>query len=84
MPRYFFDTDDGAAPFMDDEGSELPDDQAARHEASRTMAEMAKDHIPSGAPQQHITIRVRDEHGEALVRLDLSFAITPLVTLNQS
>ena len=61
MPRHFFDLDDsdlndGASSFRDDEGTELADDQAARDEASMTMGELAKEYLPSSAPQRNITM----------------------------
>jgi len=39
-----------------DEGTELADDQAARDEASMTMGELAKEYLPSSAPQRNITM----------------------------
>ncbi|WP_127753241.1 hypothetical protein [Devosia sp. 1566] len=78
MPRYFFDTDDGTVLFRDEEGSELANDQAARDEASLSMAELAKEFIPGGAPQKNVTMWVRNEQGEAVLQLSLNFAIQPL------
>jgi len=78
VPLYFFDTDDGKTLFRDDEGSELPDDQAARNEASLALAELAKDYIPRGAPQKNITMWVRNAQGQSVLKLALTFAIQPV------
>jgi hypothetical protein len=42
MPRYYFDVD-GVAPSSDDEGEELPDNQAAWREATQFAAELFRD-----------------------------------------
>ena len=78
MPRYFFDIDDGVFATRDEDGLELPDDQAARNEASRALAEMARRYIPNDEPQKNIIMWVRDESGEPLLQLALTFAVKPL------
>ena len=78
MPRYFFDTDDGMSPMRDEIGLELTNDQAARDEASRALAELAQDYTPGAAPQKNVTMWVRGENGEALLQLSLTFAIQSL------
>jgi hypothetical protein len=78
MPHYFFDTDDGATQFRDELGLELSDDQAARDEASRALAELALEYVPGGAPQKNLTMWVRDERGEPLLQLSMSFAVKGL------
>ena len=77
MARYYFDSDDGQTTFRDEVGSDLADDQAARNEATLTLAEMAKHYIPGEAPQKNLTMWVRNEQGEALLQVALSFAIRP-------
>ncbi|WP_172122088.1 hypothetical protein [Devosia sp. 919] len=74
MPRYFFDTDDGTELLRDNEGSELADEQAARDEASLTMAELAKEYIAGSPLQKNVTMWVRNEQGEAVLQLSLTFA----------
>lgn len=78
MVRYFFDIDAGATQYHDQIGLELADEQAARDEASRALAELAKEYLPGGEPQKNITMWVRNEDGSALLQLALSFAIQPL------
>lgn len=79
MPIHFIDTDDGANIHRDEEGSDLPDDQAALDEATCTMAEMAREHLPrSKEPQRNLTLWVRDDEGRAILHLALTFAVKPL------
>lgn len=62
MPLYYFDTDDGTKLYRDDIGTELADDQAARDEGTRALAEMARDYIPkTDKPQKNISMWVRNE-----------------------
>ena len=76
MPRYFFDTDDGTTRRDDDEGTELVDDQAARDEAVQAMAEMASEYLPrTSEPQKNITMWVRNEAGDTILQLALSFSV---------
>ncbi len=42
MPRYFFNLTDGRKSIPDQEGTELPDDHAARAHAFRVMRELAR------------------------------------------
>ena len=78
MPHYFFDTDDGETLFRDELGPDLRDEHAARDEAASALAELAKDHIPGANPQKNITMWVRNEAGEPILQLALSFAIRPV------
>jgi hypothetical protein len=78
MPCYFFEIDNGTRLERDGDGTELSDDQAATEEASRTIAQLAKDCIPGAPPQRNITTLVRGKDGTALLQLGLSFTIQPL------
>jgi hypothetical protein len=76
LARYFFDIDAGTQRYDDELGTELADDQAARDEATRAMAEMAGDYLPgSTQAQQDITMWVRNEEGDTILQLALSFSI---------
>jgi len=75
MPRYFFDVQDGTGVFIDQLGTELPDDTTARAEASAALASMAKDQISRTAKSQNIAMWVRHENGEAIAVLTFSFAL---------
>ena len=78
MPRYFFDTDDGTEQLRDEVGLELAGDQAARDEATRGLAEMAKDYLPGGPPQRSLAVWVRCETGDAVLQVSCNFAVQPL------
>ena len=47
MPRYYFHSEDGRR-FPDEEGTELPSDDAARLEAVRVLGELLRGHEPKG------------------------------------
>lgn len=75
MPLYFFDTDNGTHLHRDEVGTDLLDDQAARDEGIHALAEMGRDYIPNGTAQKNITMWVRNEKGETILHLALSFAV---------
>jgi hypothetical protein len=61
MKRYFFDIRDGDQLAVDDEGLELPDVEAAKEEAARALADIARDEV-SGRLINYVAIEVRDEN----------------------
>ena len=62
MPRYFFHAPD------DDEGTELPDDTAAREQARETFGQMIRD----GSLPETGTMDVVDRAGRRVIRLSFS------------
>jgi hypothetical protein len=70
MPRYFFDTDNGALPVPDDEGIELSDAEAARILAIAALFDMTRDRLPDG-DRGAFAVRVRDERGTVLYSASL-------------
>ena len=72
MSRFFFDTDDGHSRIIDDEGSELPDIDAARHEAVAVLPEMVRERLPVGESQT-FTCVVRDEANSIIYTASLTF-----------
>jgi hypothetical protein len=70
MPRFYFDIDDGRF-IPDDEGTDLPNVEAARREGLCTAAEMAKAIARDPKP---LAIHIRDQSGRprATVRLSLT------------
>jgi hypothetical protein len=62
VPRYFFDTYDGALFVPNEVGLELADIEAAKLEAERALPEMAWDELPDGN-QRTFIVSVRDEAG---------------------
>jgi hypothetical protein len=78
MPHYFFDTRDGADLIRDEEGVELDSMEAARDEATRGLADLAKDALP-GAMRRELAVEVRDGGDQALLRAALWFEVAVLV-----
>ena len=73
MPRYFFHVTDGKS-YPDTEGTELPDLDAARAEAFRTLGDILKhkDTWKSGEWQ----IDIADAEGQGLLKLMLTLRET--------
>jgi hypothetical protein len=78
MSLYYFDTDNGDLRFRDEEGTECADDRAACDEASRAMAELAKEFIPGAGPQKNVIMWVRRDDGTIILQLTLAFEIQSL------
>ncbi len=74
MPRYFFDTSDGNRLIPDGEGIEMQDFEAAKAEAQKSLADIAKDALPDGE-QRSFVVSVRDESGQVVVRAALSLIV---------
>lgn len=72
MPRYFFDTIDDGVLTTDTTGLVLPDREAARREAIRSLPYMAMDSLPDGSSRA-FSVKVRDEAGARLFIAELSF-----------
>ena len=77
MARYFFDWRDNANFDEDDEGIELPDLQAVKVEASRSLLERARDILP-GSDRHSLSIEVRDNSGRRLLSIILILEIRDL------
>jgi hypothetical protein len=56
-------------------GAELADDGAAREEATRTIADLAKKYLPNDGSNRRITIAVRRADGSTLLDEALAFEI---------
>lgn len=62
MPHYFIDAQFGGFLHHDDEGHDLPDDEAARKTALAALPGMARDAMPAGDTDT-FTVTVRGEDG---------------------
>ncbi len=62
---------------MDNEGSVLADDGAARREALVTAREMTRDLMTEDDPKGTLGLSVRSEGGSILVRVEISYSIRP-------
>ena len=76
MPRYFFDTMDSGRLICDESGIE-PSIQAARAEAARSLADIARD-MPADDCRE-VVVEVSDDEGCPLLRAALYFEIEDLV-----
>ncbi|MDH2341551.1 hypothetical protein [Bradyrhizobium sp. SSUT77] len=65
MPRYFFHVH-GVASNKDEEGDELPDDEAAWREASSYAGALLKDIDGKFRPGQEWSLEVTDEAGKPI------------------
>jgi len=74
MPRYFFDTCDGERLVADSEGMELTSLEAAKLEAQRTSAEIARDAL-QGDDHRTCRVIVRDDAGQVLLRVALTLVV---------
>ena len=77
MPRYFFDMRDNDALTRDDEGLEYSDIQAVKAEATRALAEMARDIVPA-TDRRELAIEVRDQSSRPVLRAVLTFEVQVL------
>jgi hypothetical protein len=77
MPLYYFDFRDGENFSPDEDGLEFPGVDAARDQATKTLAEMAKDVLP-GSTVRQLAIEVRDDGSNPILRTVLRFEIEKL------
>jgi hypothetical protein len=73
MPHYSFDLQDDEFVSPDTEGLDYPDDEVAKREALRGLAELARDHLPSHGPPQTLVMTVRSG---ARIVLELVLTLT--------
>jgi hypothetical protein len=74
MPRYFFDTRDGVHFVRDEYGLELNSVREARNEATRGIADLAKDALP-GAVRRELAVEVRSDDDRDVLRASLWFEV---------
>jgi hypothetical protein len=77
MPRYFFDTRDGVHFVRDEFGLELRGIPEARDEATRGMADLAKEALP-GAVRRELSVEVRDDDNRDVLKASLWFEVAVL------
>jgi hypothetical protein len=65
VTRYFFDTRDNERFLRDEVGVELPDLEAVKDQAARSLAELALDVLP-GALERRLAVEARDERQPVL------------------
>jgi hypothetical protein len=73
VPRFlFFDVHDDEAVLLDEEGIELPDLEAVKHQAAMSLAELAAD-VVQGSSRRFLSVQVRDEAGDLVVVATMTF-----------
>ncbi len=77
MPKYFFDMRDNDALTPDDVGLDYSDIQAVKAEATRALAEMARDIVPA-TDRRELAIEVRDQSNRPVLRAMLTFEVQVL------
>jgi hypothetical protein len=76
MPLYFFDTRDNSNVVRDEIGVHLDGFDAARDEATRGLADLARDALP-GTVRRELAVEVRDRFDQAVLRAALWFEVDP-------
>lgn len=71
MPRYFFHTRDGEHVEIDDEGTDLPNDHAAKNAAKELIAGLNREKLPDG-DHMELTVVVRDAAGADIYTVKLN------------
>jgi hypothetical protein len=72
MPCYFFDTQDDNEVILDDVGSECANLEVVKMEASKSLAELARDVLP-GSFRRRLGVNVRDEDHRPVMIVELTF-----------
>ena len=75
--RYFFDTRDDSHVVRDEIGLDLDGPEAARDEATRGLADLARDALP-GATRRELAVEVRDDADRAVLRAALWFEVAAI------
>lgn len=77
VPRYFFDTRDNDTFVEDDEGLEFDSLEAAKIQAAKCLADLARDVLP-GSLKRMLAVEVRDER-QPVLRAMLTFEAVLLI-----
>ncbi|SEM71244.1 hypothetical protein SAMN04515666_12016 [Bosea lupini] len=71
MPRYFFHTRDGENVELDDEGTELPNEKAAKDAAKELLAGLNLEKLPNG-DHMELAVVVKDDAGADIYTVTLN------------
>ncbi len=77
MPRFFFDSSDGSGWEQDNVGLEVTDIETAHLEANRALLDIARDALPSTAPER-MSIVVHDHARRPSLRVTLALTTEAL------
>jgi hypothetical protein len=76
MPKFFFHTEDGRC-FSDEDGTDLPDLDAAKAEALRLIGEVAREDGAEFWTTGELRLTVADQRNLTLFALDVSAIMAP-------
>jgi hypothetical protein len=74
VPRFYFDTQEGATFTPDDEGLEFANLDVAERAAALAAAEMGRDYLPKGGDRD-LTIEIRNEHRKRVLTVTVAMTI---------
>ena len=78
VPRFFFHTEDGRC-FSDEDGTDLPDLEAAKAEALRLIGEVAREDAAEFWATGELRVTVADHRNLTLFALDMSAIMPPAI-----
>jgi hypothetical protein len=71
VPRYFFHICDDEGMSRDEEGTELPDLEAARNEARASARDLIANYLKTGKPVKNQTVQIANAEGTILEIMDV-------------
>ena len=74
MPKYYFDIREKGRFVPDEEGTDLPDMDAAEREAAELAASIGRDRLPS-SESRAIIVEARNEHRQRVMTVTASLDI---------
>jgi hypothetical protein len=74
MPKYYFDIREKGRFVADEEGTDLPDFEAAEREAAELAASIGRDRLPS-SESRAIIVEVRNQHRQRVLTVTVSLDI---------
>ena len=78
MALYFFDFHDSGSSVLDKDGTDLPDVETARDEATTALIATANDILPGDGHPRELTIIVRDGRGQDILQVAIWFCVRVL------
>jgi hypothetical protein len=74
MPKYYFDIREKGRFVPDEEGTDLPDFEAAEREAAELAASIGRDRLPSSEGRA-IIVEVRNQHRQRVMTVTVTLDI---------
>jgi hypothetical protein len=83
MPRYHLHLRFRDRLVKDEEGAELPDLEAARHEARQTLRDLAAEDISAGRSLRIRSVEICDEDGRDIATVSVAAAISATLPVSE-